>query len=224
MSSRAFVIGNGPSLAKIDLDRMAGETTYACNRIQTYPGWDDLRWRPTEYFFIDRSRNRTWADDVAYHLRQGYRIWLRQDIAEAAEPTIGPYYLHEQIRTVPCCAHNDEASPPTGWHLPAWCQYGGSVAMALQRALQQGHDPVIVLGCDLGYRPMSTGNHFTPDYQMHASWASPAMTDHHNAMLARLHEIAAAAYADAGQRIYNATPGGTLEAYERISFEEALEC
>ena len=46
---RAFIIGNGPSLTKEDLEMLTNEITFASNRI--YKMFDDTEWRP-KYFTI----------------------------------------------------------------------------------------------------------------------------------------------------------------------------
>lgn len=57
--TRAFVVGNGPSLKKMCLDKLVGEVTFAMNRIdllyQPAPdyGIRGTVWRPTYYLFIE---------------------------------------------------------------------------------------------------------------------------------------------------------------------------
>jgi hypothetical protein len=48
---RAFVVGNGPSLAAADLDRLRGEISFASNKI--YLIFDQTGWRPTYLTAID---------------------------------------------------------------------------------------------------------------------------------------------------------------------------
>ena len=48
---RCFIIGNGPSLAMADLDRLQDEITFASNRITL--AFEETRWRPTYYTLCD---------------------------------------------------------------------------------------------------------------------------------------------------------------------------
>ena len=50
---RCFVIGNGPSLTKEDLELLRNEVTFASNRI--YKMFDKTDWRPTFYAVFDES-------------------------------------------------------------------------------------------------------------------------------------------------------------------------
>ena len=50
--SRAFIIGNGPSLRINDLKRLSGEITFASNKI--FLAYDSTSWRPTYYTICDQ--------------------------------------------------------------------------------------------------------------------------------------------------------------------------
>lgn len=50
--SRAFILGNGPSLRISDLDRLNGEITFASNKI--YLAFGQTDWRPTYYTVCDQ--------------------------------------------------------------------------------------------------------------------------------------------------------------------------
>lgn len=49
---RCFIIGNGPSLAIADLDRLQNEITFASNRITL--AFEETDWRPSYYTLCDR--------------------------------------------------------------------------------------------------------------------------------------------------------------------------
>lgn len=50
---RCFIIGNGPSLTKEDLELLSNEVTFASNRI--FRIFDQTKWRPTYYAVFDDS-------------------------------------------------------------------------------------------------------------------------------------------------------------------------
>lgn len=51
--SRCFIIGNGPSLSKEDLDLLINEKTFAFNRI--YDMYPYTEWRPDFYMMVDKN-------------------------------------------------------------------------------------------------------------------------------------------------------------------------
>lgn len=48
---RCFIMGNGPSLNRMDLGKLAGETVFACNGIDLL--FDRIDWRPAYYACVD---------------------------------------------------------------------------------------------------------------------------------------------------------------------------
>ena len=50
---RCFIIGNGPSLTKEDLEKLKGEYTFASNKI--YKLFDKTSWRPDFYAIFDEN-------------------------------------------------------------------------------------------------------------------------------------------------------------------------
>lgn len=222
---RVFLLGNGPSLAKVDLNRLKNEVVFACGRIQTYSGFDEREWAIHDYFMVDKARNPSWAEDVQYHVNapEHYPVWLRWDIAVSSMNGIQPWYDYDHLHVVPRCGHGDAANDrASSWHLPHFCTFGGSAAAMLQVAFLREYEPVILLGFDLGYQVRSADNHFSKDYQPVNTWATKAAVDIHNETLQTAHENAYAAYKQAGREIVNATPGGMLEVYPRAGLEELL--
>ena len=209
---RAFVVGNGPSLARTHLHRLAGEVSYAMQRIHLiYP---HTSWRPTHWVCVDRDPDTDgrWLQDASFHLMQGYPCYFRSHWIDDLPHVPNARFLN-------MCAHYDSGiggpQTPTAWHLPEICRYGGSMATALQLALLGGYDPVYVIGADLGLTADPTTNHFSPDYGRRL----PAdEVDRDNAMLVNMHRLAHTAYREAGVEIFNATLGGQLEEYPRADF------
>ncbi len=59
---RCFVIGNGPSLAIADLERLTGEVTFASNKI--YLLFEQTPWRPSYYVAEDDHFIQQHGDDI----------------------------------------------------------------------------------------------------------------------------------------------------------------
>jgi hypothetical protein len=131
---------------------------------------------------------------------------------------------------MPRCEHIGGEYIPETWHLPGLCEYGGSISWALQLAALRGFNPIYLLGCDLyEYRGPSEPdiNHFHPDYCPYKVRKStgeemigPAEWERLNQRLILSHEIARRSAHEMGIEIYNATVGGRLEVYQRVSLAE----
>lgn len=101
---------------------------------------------------------------------------------------------------------------------------------ALQLAYFMGANPVILFGVDHSFssigEPLSIVrregpdlDHFDPDYFSHGQyWGLPDLK-----LNERGYRRAKAAFEAAGRRIYDATVGGKLEIFPKISIEQALE-
>lgn len=211
----AFVIGNGPSLRVQDLTAIhnSGLPSFACNRIHEKPKGESrgmyahTPWRPTAYFLSDKNWNGEVARDVEYHIAQGYPCWIRDDLlSNTSEIT------HPHVSRIMPCEHdyiNDGAS--VGWHDDETpCQFGGSLAVAIQICIWRWQPRRIALiGCDMG-----SGHFYPTTYDPDPKWLERTRI--------RAHEIALAECWSRGISIYNATIGGRLEVYPRLSLEELL--
>ncbi len=116
---------------------------------------------------------------------------------------------------VPCHqVHYDDPLAPKDWHLPHICGFGSSVHVAMQIAVKEGFGPLYLLGCDLGYKD-DNPSHFDSDYEIGEQ--KPAKYANGDALAA--HKIAKK---HCPVEVYNATIGGHLEVYPRVTLEEVL--
>nr|WP_281396672.1 6-hydroxymethylpterin diphosphokinase MptE-like protein [Roseospira visakhapatnamensis] len=223
---RAFIVGNGPSLAAMDLAPLAGEITFAFNGA----------WRLRESLVptIHMVEDRLVAEEEAAHLAAldpATLLVLPTDHADVSPPA--PGRLHVPVDW----SYYDPLRPPRepGFTTNAAAgrlHAGQSVAyLALQVAFVMGCDPVVLLGIDLDYRlpasarvagPVVTStaadpNHFDPAYfGPGRRWHLPK-TDR---MLVAFRR-AARVYAEHGRRLVNATPGGRLTGVPRLAYTAA---
>lgn len=201
---RAWLIGNGPSLAHTPLHLLAGETCFATGRIHLL--FDQTVWRPTHYVRVEESGIdiAAWADDVKAVLTCGAALYLSAGFR-------GHYHdynlrQHEQPGTRVEWVETCDGNHGCGWHLPRLCFKGGSLLVAIQIAISEGYEPLYLLGCDLGNR------HFCDDYER-----GEVRKD--DTWLRIGH---AAALMDSPVAIYNATLGGNLNMYERVDMLDVL--
>jgi hypothetical protein len=215
---RIFIIGNGPSLNQTDLDLIAGQPSIACNRINLlYP---HKNWRPDIYVHPESL-----APDIPYiqeNVDMGVECYLGEHFAP---PPRGVHNIQdaENIHWIKDCHHHlyNFASPevPDEWHLPQLCSFGGSVNVAMQIAVQKGFDELVLLGCDLQYTTRNR-SHFSPAYE-HGGEQTPFFAAK-NAFFGHIQAMNWIRRKQPNIKVYNATPGGLLELWERVSFEDIL--
>lgn len=212
---RAFVVGNGPSLAHTNLENMNGEVSFAVNNIHLI--YASTSWRPTHYVRAEQAfglEPEHWLESMRVHLGLDCNIWCNDYFFRprfGISPSLKTRYLK-------ACAHYakhfNNPDCPHLWHLPRLCTFGSSVNVAIQLAFQQGYSPIYLLGCDLGYED-GKPSHFDPNYE-HGQ--------EQEARYANMDTLAAHMVASrSGAEIYNATIGGSLEAYPRMEFESLFQ-
>ena len=212
---RAFVIGNGGSLAETPLELLEREFTVGCNRFDLL----NLPWEPNIWVMQDVHHDDEWWDwedllsrDTQFLFREQDREWL--------EP-------QPNVEFTPRCDHIGGKYVPLEWHLPDYCDYGGSISVGLQAAVKAGAEEIYLVGCDLyEYRgPQDVDiNHFDDDYcpykiKRGEELIGPEEWENLNRRLIIGHKVA---QATAGVPIYNATVGGKLEVYPRVDIHDLL--
>lgn len=213
---RGFVIGNGPSLRMSDLDLLKNEITIASNKI--YLAFDETNWRPSYY---------TVADPLVW---EKVKSCIRRYFNKVHIPTYLPredskYEVYWKAKYMGLTKRfsNDMSNGA----------YSGQTVTFenIQFAVHLGLNPIYIIGCDHNYQgeknvtagvaiPQGEGQtHFTKNYRHAGELVLPApIIDM---------EIA---YSEAkkfcsrnGIKIFNATRGGNLEIFDRISFDGLFE-
>jgi hypothetical protein len=215
--SRAFILGNGPSLKQTNLDLLVGEMSFGVNRIANiYPF---TKWRPTHYIRAEEASTlydpTIYASDMEIHRDLGCEIWANEMFIREADGIRNS----GQYRQIRGCAHYamhfDHPDCPPSLHPPRLCTFGSSVNVAVQIALSiLNIDTVYLVGCDMGYRDGQV-NHFDPEYTKGVGELRDARYTELDILQA--HMIAARSFPG---RIFNATVGGNLEVYPRVRLED----
>lgn len=216
MTRRAFVIGNGPSLKETPLELLIGRDTWAVNKVRLI--FPHTTWRPKFYV-------RT--DDLNEDADQGWQDDIKEVLDAGAYGYFGPffhYYLMDleypgsYCGLGPICGeHVGDGNRHTEWHPLEYCNFGGSLGVALQIcARSHNYDEIYLVGCDMGYREGEI-SHFDPTYTDIGARVYSAETINRDKILA--HEIAKKC---SPIPIYNATIGGELEVYPRVDLYEVL--
>jgi len=222
---RAFVIGNGPSLNKMDLTPLKDEITYGSNAF--FLAFDRMGFLPTYYNVIDPLP----AEDNAETLNklEGTTKIFGHHLRYCLKPTPSTIYVFHD-RYYAFSGHPDW--PRFSGNALKGVFEGGTVAyFSLQLAYFMGIREVYLIGVDLDYKlpggikdgvivsKAADQSHFHPDY------FGPGKRWHHPHVdrMARAFQRAGEFFAAHDGAVYNATAGGKLEALPRASFEELFQ-
>lgn len=241
---RCFVMGNGPSLNKTDLDLLEGETVFACN--SAFLLFDRVNWRPKYYTCVDVRVIRDRASDITQMLNAHPDIVAffpreislhdgsgqKFDVREIIPPAENRYYLNE--------VRNSPSTAPTGMfslnpNEKIVQPFTVAITM-LQLAAYMGFNPIYLIGCDTSYvipknvkqegpKIGESGllltstedddpNHFDPRYFGKGR-------EWHNPQVDKMiehHQWVRASLEPLGVDVINATVGGQLEVYPRAEY------
>lgn len=231
---RLFVIGNGPSLLNTPLDQLAGEYTFAMNRVSML--YETTKWRPTFFLCTTTNINQPeWEKDILQTVGLGIDTFVWDDL-------MGHFTGYGNVYPLNCKNGTEVVNhaPDDWWSYDVTrrvTKFGTSMIVALQIATYMGFNPIYIVGADLGFKaqrlaklkkvlsyiPFFKGtnqdlNHFHPSYGTPGLDAKNLNTN----MLAA-HELAHRATLKVGVTIYNATVGGSLEVYPRADIHEVLQ-
>lgn len=228
-----FLIGNAPSLNKIDLSKLKDHYSFGANRI--YLKFDSTDWRPDFYTALDwrvtpdnfEDVNR--LEDMTFFFPNRFKGLLREG---------SDVFWYESLSAGMYNSQQFEADATEG------VRGGGTVmTAAMQLAYYLGFRRMFLLGVDVSYaipdsvkqsggHRFKTGvqlnlestadddaNHFDPRYfGKGARWHDPNV----DAMKRGFQSAYRWLYA-AGAELYNSTPGGNLDCMPRLPFEDALK-
>lgn len=207
---RAFILGNGPSLARTDVQKLKNEHSFGLNRVYlAFPDWGFS----TSYFVcVNDLVIEQFAQDIAALKVFKFISWRSRRFLKSDEHTIFLNSTYER----PAFARDARGRL---WE-------GATVTyVALQLAYHMGFDPVILVGVDHTFASKGTPNttvtsegddasHFDPRYFGQGSrWQLPDLE-----MSERAYLMARLAYESAGRQILDATVGGQLTVFPKVEY------
>lgn len=217
---RCFIIGTGPSLLASDLEKLKGEVTFASNRI--FDIFSQTSWRPTYYINQDFPLIDKYQNEIRKLKVDGKFLPIdkKSIFGESEDIT---YFV---LRHKDFYPGNAEFSTK----LHQYMGQGFTVTYgAIQLAAYMGFRKIYLLGIDHNYSIsldekgvpiMNTG---VKDY------FEGSKADNKDLNLPRVVESTVAymtaekvSKKNGGFRVYNATRGGKLEAFERVEFDELM--
>ena len=219
---RCFIIGNGPSLNKVDLTLLKNEFTMGVNAI--YTNYENMGFHPNYYVVEDIFV----AEDRQHEINafKGPAKFFGNYLKYCIKPAEDVIWLNVRFKY-----EDREALPNFSTNALRQVWVGGTVSyINLQLAYYLGFKEVYLVGFDHNYdipkdvkvegtEILSLGddvNHFNKDYFGKGKrW--------HDPMVDRMEKsyLQADRYFKAdGRRVYNATVGGKLEVFKRIDYDK----
>jgi len=219
---RAFIIGNGPSLNKLNMAKLKDEITFGVNSI--FYNFDKMGFKPTFYIVEDRlvAQDRYKEINELTGMVKIFGEYTKKYHFQDKEDVIWANVIvdYEEYPNYP---HFSEDA--------AKCIYtGGTVSyLCMQLAYYMGFDEVYLIGFDHNYVIPSDAdvkgcvitsnsddpNHFHPEYFGKGKrWNDPRL-DRMELAYRRTRRV----FEQNGRRIFNATAGGKLEVFQRVNYD-----
>lgn len=223
LGKRAFLIGNGPSLNKIDLRKLEGEITFGTNSIFL----NQHKFYPKYYIVEDVLVAEDRADEICNYSLPDYKFfgnYLKYAIRNTDKTIwLNVFFRYDNYNNLPNFSGNALRGIWTG----------GTVSyLGMQLAYFMGITELYLVGFDHNYdipkdikregnRLTSQShdiNHFHPDYFGKGfRWHDPMVE-----RMEKSYITAKKYYESKGRKILNATIGGKLEVFDRVQFDKLI--
>lgn len=225
---RCFIIANGPSIKRQDLTLLRDETTLVVNSFHFHP--DYARIRPTYHVVVDplhvadRPNTLDWLRELekmetpTTHIFpvEGEELFRKHGLFRKKDVR---YVLLSEQRCGPGSVKVDLAKPVSGVRCVS--------AAAILVACYLGFREIYLLGCDHDWLAHPTvDTHFydsNPHYpDTMATYTYEAMMEFQLELWREYRGLREFALSR-GCRVYNATGGGFLDVFPRVSYEKLVE-
>lgn len=228
---RCFIMGNGPSLNKMDLRLFRNESVWGSNRC--YLLFDRIEWRPLFYVAVDIRVVPDNADEINSLSAKVpdsnffYPVEFRRNGILKSRKNV--YWYHEVPFHEDNLPYSMFSTDPSNF---VYTVRSVTIAM-LQLAVYLGFNPIYLIGCDTSYTipanvqiengdtnllisTASDPNHFDPSYfGTGKKWHDP----HVDRMIFH-YEQAKKVCDERGVQVLNATVGGDLDVFPRTNYLE----
>lgn len=208
---RCFILGNGPSLRRTNLDLLRNEITFGLNRI--YLLFPEMGFQTTYLVSVNRLVLEQCAEEILALPLLRFLPWSSRKYLPTSTRNV--IFLNTTCRR---CSFTRDV------RRPVWT--GATVTfVALQLAYHMGFEKVILVGVDHAFvtqgephkTVISTGddpNHFSPHYFGKGfRWQLPDLETSEMA-----YRMARQAFEQAGRQVLDATIGGKLTVFEKVDY------
>jgi len=213
-----LIIGNGPSLNKTPLDDFIDIPAIGMNKIDML--YKKVKWRPSLVVCVNgivMKQNKEYFNKTGIKTYLGYKAKYLG--VGKNNPNVN-YFM-------------EKPSIDISTHITKGMGAGGTVTYtALQMAYYLGANPVILFGVDHSFatekntrpnqivkRETEDNNHFDPNYfQKGTYWGVPNLDKSERGYME-----AKRMFEEDGRKVYDATIGGKLDIFPKISVDEAKQ-
>lgn len=218
---RCFIVATGPSLRMEDVDRLKEEYTFGVNSCLTM--YDKTNWRATYYGIVDSNTVSIMKDglmsdeipvffytdyDATYDGKNGV-AFPKDDADNLMTDTFWKKLFPKKFKET---SFSDDITKVV--------YTGKSVVYAmLQIAAYMGFSEIYLIGVDCNYAQPKMYSENVTYVDFKTKWDMERLKKQGNQMLPQ-YEIARKYADEHGIKIYNATRGGQLEAFERVDLDE----
>jgi hypothetical protein len=210
---RCFILGNGPSLARMDLSLLKNDICFGLNRI--YLIFEQTDFRPTYYVCVNEPVLEQFSSEIAALPMPKFLNWNRRKLFDRSNPSINFVRLSLALQD------------GFGRRLDASLYSGGTVTyVSLQIAFAMGFTTVILVGLDHSFVDKGTPNklevrreefdlnHFSPDYfPKGVKWQIPDLRRSEKA-----YSLARSVFEGANRQILDATVQGNCQVFKKVDF------
>ena len=211
-----LVVGNGPSLNETPLQEFSGVPSIGMNKIDLI--YSKTSWRPNVVVCLNSLVAQQHQDNFATSSIPVFLAWKARALIRKENRSKLNYFN---------TFYSDRFSNN------ALAGFGSSATVtdiALQMAFWMGADPVILFGVDHSFEysgPEATyqkrtgpdTNHFDPNYFGHGTyWGTPDLLRSEED-----YARAKTAFENDGREVFDATVGGKLDIFKKVTVEEALQ-
>jgi hypothetical protein len=211
---RCVLLGNGPSLRKMDLGLLQDEYTFGLNRI--YLLFDELGFETTFLASINRLMLNHYSHEMSKVASLSFFNWAYRGDIQANDRTV--FISPRPIQKM------------DGDIIKGYCPGTGTVTnVALEILFYLGFTQIILIGLDFSFIEKgspgevviagdSDRNHFTSDYYAPGdAWQLP------NYEAQKIgYQMAKNLYESDGRTIVDATVGGKLNVFDKVEFRKVL--
>jgi len=217
LGKRCFIIGNGPSISKMDLSPLKSEITFGLNRI--YLAFDRLPFMPTYYVCVNELVLEQFAPEINELPMPKFLNWNRRDYFDSKDSSV--------------CFLNFSLALRDGFTTNINNKFysGGTVTyVAIQLAYIMGFSEIILIGVDHSFKDKGIPNkvevrtsdedtnHFHPNYfPKGVKWQLPDLLRSEHAYMMAREKIE-----NRGRFILDATENGKLTVFEKAIFKDMV--
>lgn len=198
-NQRCFILGNGPSLNKVDLSKLSGEILFGTNRISLM--YEQGLPKVDFHVVADAVWWKNHNDELK--INKPKCLFLRNNVIDRCNISPDQYDFSFKIHNDPLNRSIREFDFSVGSHK------GGTVVIdCIQLAAFMGFSQIYLLGTDCSYAEKRHA-YQEPD----VNWRPMAI----NTVL-KSYDVVRYILDKSSVQIFNAGPGGKLEAFKRIDF------